>query len=65
MKGEEDSDAQLPAGTVRFISYERATSDIIAIFKTACGGTEGVGDRLSGEQNSITCRRTSVDEVNK
>jgi len=65
MTGEEDSEYAAACWNRPFISYERATSEIITIFKAACGGTESVSDRVSGKQNSTTCGRTSMDEFNK
>ena len=62
MKGEEGSERTVACWNRPIVYYERATSDIIAIFEAAFGGTECVDDGSFGEQNTVTCRRTSVDK---
>tara|TARA_Y100000385_G_scaffold114969_1_gene119445 strand:+ start:17 stop:166 length:150 start_codon:yes stop_codon:yes gene_type:complete len=48
MKGEEESEHATACSNPPPAYYDRATSEIVAIFKAAFGGSESVGDRPCG-----------------
>ena len=62
-EGEEDLEHAAACSNPPPAYHDRATSEIVAIFEAAFGGSESIGDRPYREQNAVTCRQTPVDKV--
>jgi len=62
-KGEEDLEHAAACSNPPPAYHDRATSEIVAIFEAAFGGSESIGDRPYREQNAVACRQTPVDKV--